>query len=304
MRVLVTGARGFIGAALARAACERGDRVVGVDRSAAGRALPSAVEFIEGDITRPVAWSSVFQGLDAVVHCAALHRPDEVHDGPARSIEVNLQGTRLMLEAAAAAGVGSFVNLSSAKVYGEPLGWPSDEDDLPNPVEPYGLAKAITEDYCSYYRARTGMRCTSVRPFSVYGPEQDLHTGYVGQLLEGWLTDSLVTLSGRPGFLRDFVHVSDVVDLCLAVAAREVTPAVVNIGSGEAAQLEDLVSEFSRLCGVGMAVRWAEPRAGTIARTLAGMTLADQLMGRRPVHWRAGLEDTVSWFLAHRSSVA
>lgn len=303
MRLLVTGARGFIGSAVVRTAHDRGDVVIGVDRSGAGRALPSAVQFIEGDITRPDTWSSAFQGLDGVVHCAALHRPGEIHDDPARSIDVNLRGTRLMLEAAAAAGVPSFVNLSSAKVYGDPLNWPSDEDDLLNPVEPYGLAKLVTEDYCRYFTRRTSMRCTSVRPFSVYGPEQDLTTGYVGQLLEGWLTTSTVTLSGHPGFSRDFVHVADVVDLCLEVAAHESPPPVVNAGSGEAATLDALVDEFRQLCGADVPVRWTEPRAGTIPRSLAGMARALELLGRAPVPWRAGLAETVAWFSAKRSSV-
>lgn len=304
MRILVTGARGFIGAAVSRAAVARGHQVVAVDRSAGGRPLPDQLEFVQGDITRPAAWRSAFRGVDAVLHCAAVHRADEIQDGPIRSIEVNLHGTRLMLDTAAESGVRSFVNLSSAKAYGEPLSFPSAEDDLLNPVEPYGLAKTLGEEYCRYYTARSPMTCVSVRPFSVYGPDQDLHTGYVGQLIEAWLSNGSATLSGQPRFLRDFVHVDDVVDLCLAAAHDPGRYDVVNAGSGQATSLQTLVAVFASLCGDSLQVDYAEPGAGTIERTLADLTRARDLLDRRPVPLQPGLRDTLTWFRAQRHAVA
>ena len=303
VKVLVTGAHGFIGTALARAAVDRGHTVVGVDRSAHGRLLPDEVELVEGDITRPAAWRSAFRDVDVVVHSAAVHRSDQIADGPIRSIEVNLHGTRLMLETAAESGVRAFVNLSSAKVYGEPLGFPSSEDDLLNPVEPYGLAKTLGEQYCRDFTRRGPMRCVSVRPFSVYGPGQDLSTGYIGQLIDGWLTDRPVTLSGHPRFLRDFVHVDDVVDLCLAAAEPSCTFDVVNAGSGQATSLSTLVADFASLCGDSMQVDYAPAGAGTIERTLADLTRQVALLGRRPVALAAGLRETLAWFRLHRTPV-
>ena len=304
MKILITGVHGFIGAALAQSAVEHGHAVVGVDRSTSGRVLPDEMDLVEGDITRPAPWRGAFRDVDVVVHSAAVHRSDQIADGPIRSIEVNLRGTRLMLETAAESGVRCFVNLSSAKAYGEPLAFPSSETDLLNPVEPYGLAKTLGEEYCRYFTDRSAMRCVSVRPFSVYGPGQDLSTGYIGQLIDGWLTERPVTLSGHPRFLRDFVHIDDVVDLCLAAAEPRCSHDIVNAGSGQATALSSLVAEFASLCGDSMQVDYAPAGAGTIERTLADVTRTVELLGRRPVPLTTGLRETLSWFRLHRTPVA
>lgn len=303
MRILITGARGFIGAALARSAVAQGHGVIAVDRSAEGRDLPDEVEVVEGDITRPAPWRSAFRGVDLVVHSAAMHRSSDIASGPIRSIEVNLHGTRLMLDTAAASDVRCFINLSSAKAYGDPLAFPSSEDDLLNPVEPYGLAKTLGEEYCRYYATRSAMKCVSVRPFSVYGPDQDLSTGYVGQLIEAWLTGRRATLSGRPSFLRDFVHVDDVVGVCLGAAHPSFLHDVVNAGSGQATSLHTLVAEFAALCGDSIDVDYAPAGDGTIERTLADITRTVQALGRRPVPLHLGLPEAIAWFRSRRSAL-
>ena len=305
MRVLITGVRGFIGAAVARRAVEQGHEVIGVDSSGTrGRPLPEQVMVVDGDITRPAPWRSAFRGVDVVVHSAAVHRSDQIADGPIRSIEVNLHGTRLMLDTAAESAVGCFVNLSSAKAYGEPICFPSSEGDLLNPVEPYGLAKALGEEYCRFYAAHSAMRCVSIRPFSVYGPDQDLSTGYIGQLIDGWLTGQPVTLSGHPRFLRDFVHIDDVVDVCLGAARTPPEHDVINAGSGQATSLRSLVAEFASLCGDSLDVRYAPAGAGTIERTLAEVTRTLHVLDRRPVLLHAGLRDTIASFRSMRTAVA
>jgi UDP-glucose 4-epimerase len=304
LRILITGVRGFIGSALAYAAHSQGHEVIGVDQSTTGRTLPPGVEVIEGDITRLAAWRGVFERIDLVIHAAAIHHTDKIAEGPIRSIDVNLRGTRLMLATAAASGVPHFINLSSAKVYGEPLAFPSSEDDLLNPVEPYGLAKAMSEEYCKYYAARSNMRCVSIRPFSVYGPGQDLSTGYVGQLIDGWLSRRPVTLPGKPDFLRDFVHVNDVVDICFAAARRDHSYEVINAGSGRSASLRDLISEFAMLCGNSIDVTYSAAKPGTITRTLADVGRELPLLGRPPTALRAGLLETIEWFGHARSDVA
>lgn len=289
MKMLVTGARGFIGAGVIRAAHREGHQIIATDHAAQGRELPAGVEVIVGDVTRPEPWRSAFEGVDAVVHCAAVHRPGEIADDTVRAIEVNLRGTRLMLEAAADAGVKRFVYLSSGKAYGEPLGFPSREDDLVNPIESYGLAKVVTENFCRHFSANTGMRCVALRPFSVYGPGQDFDTGYIGQLLEGWMRGTPVVLSGHAGFLRDFVHVDDVIDVCLAAACADTPFDVVNVGSGSATSLGSLVELSAELFGTELNVTFRPARPGTIERTLADLTKQKTLLDRQPIQLSDGL---------------
>ena len=297
MRLLVTGARGFIGAGVVRAAHSQGHQVVAADCSDQGRALPDGVEAIQGDVTRPEEWQSGFEGVEAVVHCAAIHRPDEIAEATVRAIEVNLRGTRLMLQAAADAGVKRFVHLSSAKAYGEPLGYPSREDYLVNPVESYGLAKVVTEDYCRHFNAHTAMRCVSLRPFSVYGPGQDLRTGFIGQLLEAWNAATPVALSGHADFVRDFVHIDDVVDISLAAALHDQPFDIVNVGSGSPTTLEELVELFARLSGAALDVSFKPARRGTIERTLADLSRQSAILKREPIPLTVGLKGTMD---AHR----
>ena len=301
MKILVTGARGFIGAGVVAAAHRAGHEVVAVDYSDHGRELPTRVSVIQGDITRPQEWLSAFDGVDAVVHSAAIHRPGEIAADTVRAIEINLRGTRLMLQAAADAGVPRFVNLSSGKAYGEPLGFPSREDDLVNPIEAYGVAKVVTENLCRYFTAQRGMRCISLRPFSVYGPGQDLNTGYIGQLLEGWTAGTPVTLSGEPGFIRDFVHIDDVVHLCMAAALRDHPFDVVNVASGIPTTLAELVDLCTSLFGAPLDVSYRPAARGTIERTLADLTRQRALLDRDPIPLSAGLPGTAE---AHRRLIA
>ena len=297
MRILVTGARGFIGAGVVHAAHRQGHQVVAADHATSGRDLPEGVEAIQGDVTLPEEWRAAFEGVDAVIHCAAIHRPDEIAEGTVRSIEVNLRGTRLMLQTAADASVRRFVHLSSAKAYGEPLDFPSREDDLVNPVESYGLAKVVTEEYCRYFTAHTGMRCVSLRPFSVYGPGQDLNTGYIGQLLKAWAAGTPVALSGHAEFVRDFVHIDDVVDICLASAFHDQPFDAVNVGSGSPTTLAALVELFAALSGAELDVSFKPARRGTIERTLADLERQTAILNRAPIPLEIGLRDTVE---AHR----
>jgi len=297
VRILVTGARGFIGAGVVRAAHRQGHEVVATDHAAQGRDLPKGVEPILGDITRPEEWRSAFDGVEAVVHCAAIHRPDEIAEAMTRAIEVNLRGTLFMLQAAADSGVQRFVHLSSAKAYGEPLGFPSREEDLVNPVKSYGLAKVVTEEYCRYFTAHTGMRCIALRPYSVYGPGQDINTGYIGQLLEAWTAGTPVALSGEATFVRDFVHIDDVVDACLASAFRNQPFDVVNVGSGSPTALAALVELFASLSGAELDVGYKPARRGTIERMLADLARQTAVLNRDPIPLPLGLRGTME---AHR----
>jgi nucleoside-diphosphate-sugar epimerase len=144
----------------------------------------------------------------------------------------------------------------------------------------------------------------SVRPFSVYGPGQDLTTGYIGQLIEASLGRSPVTLSGRPDFVRDFVHVDDVAEVCLAAARTDQPFDVVNAGSGHGTSIRELVSEVARLSGQSIDVRYKTARSGTIERTLADIRRELPLLARPPISLRSGLSQTIDWFAEAQSAVA
>jgi UDP-glucose 4-epimerase len=137
------------------------------------------------------------------------------------------------------------------------------------------------------------MRCIALRPYSVYGPGQDLSTGYIGQLLEAWTAGTPVALSGNPAFVRDFVHIDDVVDACLASAVQDQPFDVVNVGSGTATSLGALLELFTSLSGAELNVSFKPARRGTIERMLADLKRQTAVLNRNPIQLALGLRSTM-----------
>lgn len=274
MHVLVTGGHGLIGHGVCERLLAAGHEVTVVDLPRFGVPdrvpEPGGYRLIEADILDVADWGGVLDDVDAVVHTAGIHQVDEVARDAVRHIDVNVTGTHKLLTAAHARGVGRFVYLSSAKVYGHASGRASRESDLVAPVESYALGKVVAEHYCAHFANELGMPTCSIRPFSVYGPRQDTHTGYIGALLESLRRGHRVVLSGDPEFVRDFVHIDTVVELCVtAVTSAEPPPLLLNAGSGEATTLAHLVKAFEAVTERTLHVSYRDPRPGTLRFTLA-----------------------------------
>ena len=292
MRVLITGAHGFIGAAIIPELLDAGHEVVGMDRIGGPRIQV-------GDITRLEDCVAACAGVDVVIHSVGIHLATQVADNPMQMVDVNVNGTLNILQAAELAGTRRIVYLSSAKVYGEPERLPSLETDMPRPREPYALAKLVAEQYCQTFHETSGIEAVVIRPFSVYGPGQDHNSGYVGMALEALKSDGVVSFPGRADYLRDFVHISDVARLCsLATTAALPGYTVLNSGSGHAQSLDELVAIIASAAGVHLSSRYRHASIETINRTWGDMESAQELLGYRPeIDIRQGIADTVAWFM-------
>lgn len=303
MHVLLTGGLGFIGRHLSVALLERGVRVTVVDLprfGAVGLPAPSTArageaEIVVADIREPDAWSDALAGVDVVVHCAGVHRVDEVEARPLRHVDINVAGTRTLLERVVEHGVSRFVNLSSAKVYGQiPSGHASHEDDLVAPVDIYALGKVVGEQYCDTFAARHGLEVCSLRPFSVYGPGQETQTGYIGALLDGVVGGGHVVLPGDRETRRDFVYIDTVVDACVAAITSDTPPPrILNCGSGTSTTLPELVDLFTSAAGRPLRVTYRDARAGTLRETLADVTLLQQFADPRVPSLHEALAPTI-----------
>lgn len=275
MHVLITGGHGLIGHGVCQRLIAAGHRVTVVELPRYGvpervPAPPDDYSLIEADILDVADWADVLDDVDAVVHTAGIHQVDEVARDAVRHIDVNVTGTHKLLKAAHEHDVGRFVYLSSAKVYGHGYGRASHEEDLVAPIESYALGKVVAEHYCAHFAQRLGMPTCAIRPFSVYGPGQDTHTGYIGALLESLRRGHRVALSGDPDFVRDFVHIDTVVDLCVAATVSdESPPLILNAGSGQATTLAQLVKAFETVTERTLHVSYRDPRPGTLRFTLA-----------------------------------
>lgn len=302
MRVLISGGLGFIGLAIAGELRRLGHAVRLMDNRAA---VPSGNSgFFSGSVLDRQDCGRACDGVDVVIHAAAIHNSRVVDGNPFAAIEINVKGTNNLFDSAAAAGARRFVYLSSAKVYGDPDRLPSAEDDALEPRETYALSKVAGEHHCRLRQPDSGMDVVILRPFSVYGPGQDIGSGYVGMLLACLAGETGVELPGHPDFTRDFVHIEDVTRLSVAaVTADDLAPVtVLNSGAGESHSLGQLVEYANEILGYALPIRFRPPSPQTLTRTRACMRRADQIFGYRPRRrLRDGLAETIRWFTATRA---
>jgi nucleoside-diphosphate-sugar epimerase len=231
---LVTGGSGFVGSNLARLLRERGEHVRVLDIWKDAKAL-AGMEFIHADINDALAVAGAMRGVDYVHHNAALV---PLAKAGKRYWAVNVEGTRIALEAARAAGVKMFCHMSSCAVFGSPDEMPITNDTPPRPVESYGRAKLAAEELVKQ-AGRQGMPVSVIRPRTVVG------RGRLGifEILFDWIKDGAdIYIIGPGTHPFQFVHVDDLAEVSIRSALQRV-PGVFNVGTDRFRSLrEDLGS--------------------------------------------------------------
>lgn len=306
-KYLVTGAAGFIGRSIAAALLERGDSVRGVDSFITGKranlAGLEATEFIEGDLADPAVCDQACAGMEFVFHEAALASvPRSVAD-PAATNRNCVDATLNVLIAARAAGVRRVVYAGSSSVYGDTPTLPKREEMLPNPISPYAVAKLAGEHYLSSFSRVYGLETMTLRYFNVFGPFQDPTSHYSGVLAifcRKLLAGEQPTIFGDGEQSRDFTFIENVVAANLLAAsspAEKVSGKTMNVATGSAITLNQVVEILSELTGYKGKPAYAEPRSGDIRHSLADISRARELLGYVPlVDFREGLRRTVDWY--------
>lgn len=271
MRVLVTGASGFVGRAVASAHFARGDAVTAVSRSAAP--VPEGVERVQADFSVDPRLNGSLRGCDVVVHAAArVHvMRDTAADPLAEFRRANVAATEALAEAAASTGVRRFVFLSSIKVLGEnsPSGNPLVASLQPRPIDPYGVSKLEAEEALRGVAERTGLEVVIIRPVLVYGPGVK---GNFRAMLQ-WLRRGIPLPLGGVRNRRSLVALDNLVDLILTSASHPAAPdATLLVSDGDDLSTPELL----RRAGVAL---------GRPARLIpvppALLTLAGAALGKR-----------------------
>jgi UDP-glucose 4-epimerase len=305
---LITGIAGFIGSALARAVLERGGQVRGVDNFSTGRreniaAILDRIDLREIDLADAAALDGVCEGVDYVLHQAAIPSvPRSVAD-PVTTHNANVNGTLNLLLAARAAKVRRVVFASSSSIYGDTPTLPKHEGMLLNPISPYAVSKAAGELYLqSFYRVY-GLETVSLRYFNIFGPRQDPTSQYSGVLaifIPKMLRGERPTIYGDGEQTRDFTFVANAVEANLqacAAPAENVAGRAFNVATGKRVSLNETFQVLKKMTGYTGDVAYAPERAGDIKHSLADITLAEKQFGYRPaVDFEAGLRETVAWY--------
>jgi UDP-glucose 4-epimerase len=291
MRVFVSGGAGFIGSHLTERLLARGHAVLVYDNLSTGKweNLPVTrgdLEFIQGDIRNASLVSELMQGMDAAVHLAAVASVQASIDDPVTTHQTNFDGTVNMLQAARQDGINRFLYASSAAVYGDTAEIPVSEDAIPNPLSPYAADKLAGEECMLDYYNRFGIEATSFRFFNIYGPRQDPTSPYSGVIsifVDRLLKNKPVTIFGDGAQTRDFVYVSDLVDL-LVMALEEPHGAggIFNVGTGMRHSLLELLDNLEKLSGKKIERRQEPARSGDILHSCADITRLRQIFKSVP----------------------
>lgn len=246
MNFLVTGAAGFLGAALSNRLVHEGHQVRGLDDLSAGdpSRLAEDVLFSRGDVgDRPKLWS-LLQEVDCVYHLAARVSVPESVLYPREYNAVNVGGTVSVMEAMRDVGVQRVVFISSGAIYGDQQEQPLSEKTPPDPRSPYAVSKLAAEHYIHTIGALWGIETVSLRVFNAYGPGQQLpavHPPVIPHFLRQTAKGGTLVIHGSGEQSRDFVYVDDVVQAMVAAStAPTVNRKVINIGSGVETSIRDL----------------------------------------------------------------
>lgn len=288
MTILVTGGNGYFGAVLVQRLTASGVDVRVLDLDPSGD-HPDAVEQVCADVRDPTAVAAAVDGVETVYHCVA----QVPLTSDRRSLwSVNVDGTVNVLTAAAAAGVGKVVHLSSSAVFGIPRSNPVLPDTVPRPREPYGAAKLAAEWAC-LRDAADGLDVTIVRPRTIVGHGR---LGIFGLLFE-WIADGADPFVLGDGSNRyQFVHADDLADVCIAAAARP-GPRIYNVGTDRFGTMAEAIQSVCDHAGTGTRVRSLPARSAALAMRA---TAAIGLTPFAQYHWM--MFGRSMWFDISRAS--
>jgi UDP-N-acetylglucosamine/UDP-N-acetylgalactosamine 4-epimerase len=319
---LITGVAGFIGSSLLEALLDLGQTVIGLDDFSTGhqanlddveKQLGTAAwkrfHFIEGDIRNVSDCHKACNGVDYVLHQAALGSVPRSIDDPMTTNQCNVDGFVHMLVAARDAGVKRFVYAASSSTYGDHPALPKVENQIGRPLSPYAVTKYVNELYADVFARTYETQSIGLRYFNVFGRRQDPEGAYaavipkwIGALLRG----QQPVINGDGETSRDFCYIDNVVEANLLAAAavdQEAINKVYNVAYGRRTTLNELYDMIKQ--GLlpfrpeleSIEPVYGPPRKGDVRHSLADITLARTLLGYEPkFDVKQGMTETLTWF--------
>ena len=314
-RILITGGAGLVGSFIADQVVEYGpqelvvlDNFVRGRRENLQRAMASGkVRIVEGDICDLKTVQKVMEGIDVLFHMAAI-RITQCAEHPRLALEVMVDGTYNVLEAAVQTKVKRVVAASSASVYGLAEEFPTTERHHPyNNRTIYGASKTFNEGLLRSFHEMFGLEYVALRYFNIYGPRMDIHGVYTEVLIQ-WIER---ILAGKPPLIfgagkqtMDFVYIEDVARANILAAQASVTDEVFNVAAGEETSLNDLANALLRVMNSDLKIEYqAERKVNPVSRRLADARAVREKLGfEAKVSLEDGLRKLVEWYLGEKGA--
>ena len=304
---LVTGCAGFIGWKVCEFLLAEGHRVVGVDNFLTGKreniaAFQDRMEFHEGDIRDLPLMRKLCDGVDFVLHHAALASVPWSVDDPVLAHDHNVTGTLNVLVAARDAGVKKVVAAVTSAAYGDTEIMPCRENQPTESLSPYAATKLMDEIYAALFSRIYGLPTIGLRYFNVFGKRQDPQSAYAAAIpvfVHKALRNEQPVIFGDGEQTRDFVYIEDVIEANLKAceAGPEADGQVFNIGTGKSVTINALCNRILELLGVDLAPTLGPVRQGDVLHSLADIEKARRILGFSPkFDVMTGLEKSIEWY--------
>ena len=303
LKVLVTGGAGFIGSNIVEELLKKGHSVRVLDNFSTGKrdnlnGLEDDIHLFEGDIRSHNIVQEAVNGMDVILHQAALPSVPRSIKDPITTNDVNINGTLNLLEAAVKSSVQRFVYASSSSVYGDSPELPKKETMTPNPLSPYAVSKLAGEKYCQVFSRIYGLETIGLRYFNVFGKKQDPGSQYsavIPKFIKSMLNDKQPIIYGDGTQSRDFTYIANVINANLLAATAEIDGSlVVNCACHDRINLIELVDRINKNIGKDIEPIFEDPRPGDVKHSFADIDLAKEKLGYEVVvDFDNGLRKTI-----------
>ena len=315
-KILVTGGAGFIGSNLCETLLENGNTVRCLDNFATGKREniepllenPN-FEFIEGDIRNLSDCTNACEGMDYVLHQAALGSVPRSIKDPITSNDVNVSGFLNMLVAARDAKVKRFVYAASSSTYGDSENMPKVEDVIGKPLSPYAITKYVNELYADIFCKTYGIEVIGLRYFNVFGRKQDPNGAYaavIPKFVMQLMKHEPPVINGDGSYSRDFTYIDNVLEMNIRAMVSqnpESVNTVYNVAYGERTNLSELVDLLKEYLSnfdpeiANVNAEYGPNRQGDVPHSLASIEKAKKLLGYEPqFDIKSGLKEAVTWY--------
>ena len=314
--ILITGGAGFIGSNLCEYFLAKEYKVICLDNFATGhknnlKGFINDANFhlIEGDIRNMIDCQNAVQGVDYVLHQAALGSVPRSINDPITTNDVNVSGFLNMLVASRDAKVKRFVYAASSSTYGDSVGLPKVEEVIGKPLSPYAITKYVNELYAEIFSRTYGLETIGLRYFNVFGRKQDPNGAYaavIPKFVMQLMQLESPKINGDGNYSRDFTYIDNVIqmnELAMTAANPEAINTVYNTAYGDRNTLNNLVDYLKKFLSdydqriANVTVEYGPNRAGDIPHSLASIEKAKTLLGYNPqFSMEEGLKEAVKWY--------